>query len=341
MCFLVVFAIFWTALVGAFDAFVGYQWYKSEQTMQYQVTEGVITHSQVTTHRDSDGTTYGKEAQYTYTVDGHEYMGDRISFSEWSSSNRREHQSWVNDHSAGTVVEVYYDGDDPSEAVLERGVSQMLRSIVIFLMVFNLVAVGLWWMVVRSFLLKRDTRPAGGLVLGDDGGVAKLRMTMLSPIGIGFATSVGLAFVSSFVSFFVNMTTDMMGIFLIVVLGAGAGAGMVAWAWRSSYDKVLVVDGVNRRVWLESGKGRALGFDVAMDAIRRIGIKEETTRSNDGTSTSHHLAISWDDEDGERQVKRLRQFMIVDRGERVADWLRDRVGVKKGSKDGEGRDGQG
>lgn len=90
-------------------------------------TDGVVTSSQVATRTDSSRnrsrTSYVATVTYDYAVAGRTFTGDRIAadagHGSGDVSNARE---IVNRYPEGASVKVYYRPDDPSEAVLERGV---------------------------------------------------------------------------------------------------------------------------------------------------------------------------------------------------------------------------
>ncbi len=83
-----------------------------------------VVSSTVTTHSDSDGTTYGVEIVYRYEIDGRSYSSDRRSFAvDGSSSGRSGKEKFVADHPPGKAMTCYVDPSDPASAVLDRGIS--------------------------------------------------------------------------------------------------------------------------------------------------------------------------------------------------------------------------
>jgi hypothetical protein len=73
--------------------------------------------------RRSSSTTYYVTINYTYTVDGQTYSGDRYSVvsSSFVSSNAEATQEVLRRYPEGAAVTVYYDPARPGAAVLERG----------------------------------------------------------------------------------------------------------------------------------------------------------------------------------------------------------------------------
>lgn len=91
----------------------------------WQPVPCTVVSSQVTTHTDSDGTTYGVEVVYAYEVSGQRYTSDRRSFGiDGSSSGYKGKKRFVDAHPPGLAMTCYVDPADPREAVLERGVAR-------------------------------------------------------------------------------------------------------------------------------------------------------------------------------------------------------------------------
>ncbi len=75
------------------------------------------------THRHNDGDrSYSPEILYDYVVNGETLSGNWINFGDGSTSNSSPARRYVNKYRAGKTVKVYYNTEDPSEAVLEPGV---------------------------------------------------------------------------------------------------------------------------------------------------------------------------------------------------------------------------
>jgi len=111
-----------------------------------------VVSSSVTTHSDSAGTTYGVEIEYRYEVNGRSYTSDRRSFGmSGSSSGRSGKEKFVADHPPGKQVTCYVDPDDPTEAVLNKGLSWSLLW-GLFPLPFLLIGVFVLWFGVRGLL---------------------------------------------------------------------------------------------------------------------------------------------------------------------------------------------
>ena len=66
-------------------------------------------------------THFTAEIRYDYTVDGTSYTGDRVSYSDYSSSNEMQMQTVVAEYPVGKSVTVFFDPENPSSSLLESG----------------------------------------------------------------------------------------------------------------------------------------------------------------------------------------------------------------------------
>ena len=86
----------------------------------WPTVEGQVTASGLYSHRSDDKTVYRPSIVYTYTVDGRQYSGQRISAVAAYTSRGRAEASRAR-YEAGTAVLVYYDPESPGSSVLEPG----------------------------------------------------------------------------------------------------------------------------------------------------------------------------------------------------------------------------
>ena len=102
---------------------------KAKLSKKWLTIEGTIISSEldIETSSDADGdqsTTYIAKVTYTYTVDGTEYKSECINFNYgMRTSNRRTQQAVIDLYFPGRHVTVFYNPQDPEQAVLERRVN--------------------------------------------------------------------------------------------------------------------------------------------------------------------------------------------------------------------------
>ena len=103
-------------------ALLVWQLIKGMRSKNWPTAPGSVIDAQITMHYDDDGDRmYGASIHYRYTVDGLEYSGDKRTFGDFSSNNRRRAENIVGQYPSGSAVQVYHHPDDPEDSVLEPG----------------------------------------------------------------------------------------------------------------------------------------------------------------------------------------------------------------------------
>lgn len=82
-----------------------------------------VISSRVQSHAGDGSTTYRVDILYAYQVNGREYRSNRYKFMGGSSSGYAGKAAIVGRHPAGATVTCYVNPRDPSDAVLERGLT--------------------------------------------------------------------------------------------------------------------------------------------------------------------------------------------------------------------------
>ena len=112
-------------------------------SVHWPSTEGVVISSTVDSHRSHDsGTTYSADITYTYIVHQDTLTSTSLKFGEVSTGNSSDARRYVNKYPAGQSVKVYYNEEDPYEAVLEPGVHASTWFLPVFGAVFALFGSG-------------------------------------------------------------------------------------------------------------------------------------------------------------------------------------------------------
>jgi hypothetical protein len=119
---------------------------KAAESESWPTVQGAIVTSQVASSTDSDGdTTYYADIVYSYRVSGTVYEGDRVVFGEGSTSDYDAMQEVADRYPARRTVTVYYNPDDPADAVLEPGFNWWLMLPLGIGVIFALVGIGTAW----------------------------------------------------------------------------------------------------------------------------------------------------------------------------------------------------
>lgn len=100
---------------------------KAKQAEQWPVAPGRILPSEVShsVSRDRDGTsvTWKPHVFYEYDVEGSKFKSDRLTGISFYSSNRRAAYRTVHNYPVGKEVDAYYNPEDPSDSMLEPGIT--------------------------------------------------------------------------------------------------------------------------------------------------------------------------------------------------------------------------
>jgi hypothetical protein len=95
-----------------------------------------ITKSQIVEVISPKRTRYDLELEYRFVVDDKEYRGSRRAFGDRASGTKQEAQSDLDNYARDTRHTVWYEQTDPTQSVLERGltIDNFLLPIVAMLM---------------------------------------------------------------------------------------------------------------------------------------------------------------------------------------------------------------
>jgi hypothetical protein len=118
----VVFAIFCILALFSFLWFLGMQFVEMKQTVQsrsWRAVEGLVTESKVSKSAFLWASSCSVRITYTYTASGREYSGHRVRFGD-KSFGIIAPESCPTVYGLGGKVIVYYDPEEPEEAVLVR-----------------------------------------------------------------------------------------------------------------------------------------------------------------------------------------------------------------------------
>lgn len=286
IAFPVVFALFWTAIVGTFDAMIGLNFYRALQAQSFATTTGTITHSEVAEHPGEDGPTFGVDIRYDYHVQGQKFSGANYRYTAGSSSDSDWAYEAVGVYKVGAIVPIHYDADNPAESVLQPGIDPGDLFLLLFMTPFNLVMAATWWYGgALGWHWWNGTKP-NPVHAFHDSGKLHLRVTDAPPVLAGFVAIGFAAFLSIFVVAFTAGFHPNMNFILAVwalVIAAGLAAG--TWVWRKqsegAYD-VLIGD---RTVELPATYERAQRETVERRSISGVKVTKISAKDSESSDT--------------------------------------------------------
>jgi hypothetical protein len=136
-------------------SFGGVEFKRALDSKSWPSTAGTITNSYLQKNREKKKnrwvTTYFPRVEYRYTVADKTFSAGRIAFGGTSGSNQIKAHNVIAKYPPGKAVQVYYNPDDPTVAVLEAGHS--FKAIVIVLA--GLVFLGAGMLCFRAWRRQR------------------------------------------------------------------------------------------------------------------------------------------------------------------------------------------
>lgn len=296
-CFLGCFGIIWSLVTLGFDGFVIWTMAGQWSTLSYPSVEGRIIESRIESHttrstsrttgrsystgRSRTGTSHKAVLRYQYNVGGQDYESDRFAFVEMSFSEKQSAQAVVKAHPVDSPVEVFYNPDDPSMAVLRRGLDASDWFFPIFLIPFNVIMIAILW---AAFALSRADESLRNfdLVIAVRGHQTRIRRPMLPAWLIGLAFSGAAAFIMVFVlafGFGLNPPMPVI-VFTFSLLAAAAALGAIKASRSKTRRSRIIIDEVGRRIAFLHGWGRASNARVEK-MLHNLARRQTTDRPAD------------------------------------------------------------
>src|SRR5262245_2805940 len=240
--------VLWTVVPLFFDAYFlfGTGWQLA--ALRYPTVPGVVTSSHVETDMDDDGFSYTPEIRYRYTVNGVAFAGDCYRYFMMGSNDNTASRI-VADFPAGRPVEVHYNPDDPSDAVLQAGLAGRDLFMALFLLPFNIVMVGSWSLVIMVWRRLQNKGPFAAFKVRRRG--SRLFVN-LEEGRLAFAV----------------ITALMLSIVLVVAVGLCFGVDPPLPVMVGAWGVVLVASGVVHV--LNGPAGQGLRLLVLDDGARKL-----------------------------------------------------------------------
>lgn len=113
---------------------------QAKASLEWPQVSGVVTSSEVESHRGDDGTVYSSEVTYDYTVEGKTMSGDVVYFGDnVRSSSKSTASTTVKKYPVGKEIQVHYSPDSHDKCVIEPGTTWSSYFILIFGSIFGVV----------------------------------------------------------------------------------------------------------------------------------------------------------------------------------------------------------
>lgn len=309
--FILVWLTGWTVGVAIFDCVLAGSLYFQLRALTYPTANGTITHSGVTSNFDSNQLAI----VYTYEVDGRQYRGTRYSAFD-VSTNSGAWRDVAAKLPVGAPVRVYYDPNDPSDAIIHPGLTGFHLSMVWFVTPFNVIAAGGWYAYVwyrRSGFDPNNRRIVQRTTRG-----YRVRLPALSRFGCAAILFLAITFCGVFVwgfGFGFNPPVEFIGPAYLVAIGIAVLVGRALpfpKAWMEIDERGRVVR------FPPDPKPVAVPFSTIRDVVAR---HEEKTDSEGDTRSEYHVEFVRTD-NGRFHIA---TYNTSEAAEALAKWLRERI----------------
>ena len=186
------FGIVWSLVCLVFDGVSLHHLLKQRAADSHAVAAGEIVSSAVRRHPDEDGESYTAEFVYTYEVGGKKYQGhlERYGAVQHFRQDSRA-AAEAKKLPAGTAVSIYYNPQDPRDAILHPGVDGKDYMAFFILMPCNALMLYFWESGARALRRANRQRIAGGVPVIHTPLEVRLRLVHISPFLYGLMAFAG------------------------------------------------------------------------------------------------------------------------------------------------------
>lgn len=288
--------LFWSICTVILDVGFLYDMARQQAASAFPAVEGAITDAKVAEESDADGTSYGAQLRYAYEVAGRNYTGGRDRYSKMFGS-RKFALGVVQAHPLGSKVTVYYNPADPSDALLRPGLSAFDFFMLLFLLPFNIIAVGGWALALKA--MRRAGEMPPGLRILNRETECRVRPAWSSPVVAAACATLITSFVLVFVVSFTTDAEPSVGA-VVAAWGAVFAAAAIAWVRAVSGRYDLSVDRLHDTISLPARFLRSAPPPVPRSAFFAVDLIERTHTDSDGDTTIRYVpTLRWRGEDGQ------------------------------------------
>ena len=324
---LLVWTFGWTALVGSFDYVAAGRLARQLGTYGYVATTGEVTEARVESRRSSRKYTHRLVIAYRYQVGGQAFEGNVWSHTALESSDRWA-QRVAHTYRPGTPIAVYYSPSQPTEAVIEPGLTGTEPLVLLFITPFNLVVYASWRVLLGLFR-HDDWRGVRGVWVTDDGQRLRVRLPQWSPgISAGFTAFGGCLLAALLVALAGGSHPPLWlssgGVVLVLAATAEVMRRIGRPIWRGDSD--LVFDRFANTLQLPATQGRASPIEIPLANVNDVEYETvvRSTRKN-GVDYNHFTTLTCRDPNGASAILRLMRWDTAEQADAFAHWLRQQL----------------
>jgi hypothetical protein len=279
----------WTGLVVAGTYALVETTVRQHLALNYAKVRGRIIQSKV---GEGGSIRRGIELEYAYVVSGIHYTGHRFRYDDHNATF--EWDVTVDGFPRRSFETVYYNPNNPADAVLMPGIEGNDCLLLLFALPLNIMTGVLWRALVGRWRDVYRVPPVGGVRVFKQPGVTRVAMGEISAAGAAVYSTGAAAFLGVFpavVGGGFDPSLRMMGIiWAFVVL-----AGVAAFIWRASsirrgfYD--LRNDDAAQTVTLPQIAGRDRLVSIPRRELRGVAIQRRISKGPSGLRFSYLPAL--------------------------------------------------
>ena len=323
--------VFFGAILAAFVWLMGVpaarlliRQYRAES---FPKTEGHVVSVRITSRTGSKGKIYYQPAfSYAYEVDGQSYRGHAYRY-EANPSDQASVNQIVAAHPVDSTINVYYDPNNPADALLAPLVSAEDVS-PFFLSMFVVLIISFFWLKdgYRSDWLPGAKSAAGGMKISVEMLTTRVQLPRFQPFWLGLTGSGILSVVTGVLTDTVLKSSGMPAglLTLIITLIIGGGALVYFWHYRKIASGVqdLVINEATRTVELPLTYKRRERRQVPFSEITSVALVEVPHQGRYSVSYSYAPTLELRDGSSERLTD-----LSEARAESFAAWLCEKLGI--------------
>lgn len=311
------FGLFWLSLVGIFDCTMVPNLWKQAQTSHYLRAEATVLECRVIEEKGDDSTSYQPYFRYQYQVGNRILVNDKYRRGIKFSTGQRAADTEVNEHPVGSKLEVWYSPEDPTDSVVQKGLTGADLFIPMFMTPFNLI--GLVF-VLAPVLATRRGGP-GGVPLVREGLGWRARLQYTHPAVSALMSLGACTFLAVFIVAFgsgMNPSLQVMQVTWSIVLLISLKVGYKTLLQnRQGANDLRVEPG---RLEFSSGGQR---IHCLSGDVREVAVRREEKKDSDGDIT-YTYEVDLHLHSGSRHPLKL--WNDESQAQEFADWLRARLG---------------
>lgn len=325
------------ALIGAFPLiiFVGGTYSAlslSWSARTWQEVPATVILSEVREHPSGrGGTVRYAYIEYEYEVGGTKHVASRCTISDPESLRGRDLAYWQNRCPLGAQITALVDRADPSNAVLDRRLTDHVGFFMVFLIAFVPLSVFAVSDPIEAILWRVRRLPAGTAVLEREHG-AILRLPVDSP----FRTGLGLALIPGLFAAMGWMALSAgTGSPFLVPAHVAATAGVVAfffilgWAWKSRRVRSgrfdVVIDDAQATVTVPRGPKKSEAASFPFEAVFDVQVLVSKGAGGGLPTYSYLPTIRYLSPSGELKDSHLVEWRDEGKARALVEWLRARL----------------